>query len=220
MSTQSWMQQFHPSDPYAGFPADKYPLDLQGWGLSPIFEAVIDQLRPKTIIEVGTWKGASAIHMAGLMDQYKCQGEIVCVDTWLGGFESWVGDQQASKLPKSFGRHVLYEQFLANVIHRGQTKRIVPLPSDSVTAAKVVTAKAMPADAIYIDAGHTYEHVMADLRAWWPALRPGGVMFGDDYHVQWVGVIRAVHDFADEHRLSIRTDFPDKWYMQKTTKSS
>ena len=31
-------------------------------------------------------------------------------------------------------------------------------------------------DCIYIDAGHTYEHVYRDLRLWWPKLRPGGLL--------------------------------------------
>ena len=31
------------------------------------------------------------------------------------------------------------------------------------------------------DALHTYEAVLADLRAWWPRLRRGGLLSGDDY---------------------------------------
>ena len=36
-------------------------------------------------------------------------------------------------------------------------------------------------DWIYVDALHTYKAVLADVRAWWPKLRPGGLMSGDDY---------------------------------------
>ena len=75
-------------------------------------------------------------------------------------------------------------------------------------------------DWLYIDALHTYEAVLADLRAWWPKLRKGGLMSGDDYGDdrdtpfvsarRWAeyygkvaqlshwGTIRAVQAFADE----------------------
>mmetsp|Transcript_98930 Transcript_98930/g.317216 ORF Transcript_98930/g.317216 Transcript_98930/m.317216 type:complete len:335 (+) Transcript_98930:98-1102(+) len=33
---------------------------------------------------------------------------------------------------------------------------------------------------VYIDARHDYASVLADLRAWWPLLRRGGVLAGDD----------------------------------------
>merc|ERR1719174_1988363 len=36
-------------------------------------------------------------------------------------------------------------------------------------------------DWVYIDAGHTYEAVMADLNAWYPKVRLGGLISGDDY---------------------------------------
>ena len=37
-----WMQHIHAENPYAGFPADKFEMDLQGWGQhSPIFEHVV-----------------------------------------------------------------------------------------------------------------------------------------------------------------------------------
>ena len=36
-------------------------------------------------------------------------------------------------------------------------------------------------DWIYVDALHTHNAVLSDLRAWWPKLRPGGLLSGDDY---------------------------------------
>jgi len=48
-----------------------------------------------------------------------------------------------------------------------------------------LTAARMHADAtfdwIYVDAVHTYEGSLSDMRAWWPKLRPGGLFSGDDY---------------------------------------
>jgi hypothetical protein len=50
---------------------------------------------------------------------------------------------------------------------------------------------------IYIDADHSYGSVRADLEAWWPVLRPGGIMAGHDWN--WSGVERAVMEFAEAH---------------------
>ena len=43
-------------------------------------------------------------------------------------------------------------------------------------------------DAVLIDALHFEPHVSDDIRAWWPKLRRGGVMIGDDYGSYYPGV--------------------------------
>ncbi len=204
-------------DPYAGFNAGALPLDMQGWGSqSPIFESVIVTTKAALIIEVGSWKGSSAINMASLMKKHGIAGEIVCVDTWLGGEQLWLDPQGPNASPRRFGRPTVYEQFIANIIHSKHTDLITPLPVDSITAATVLSKKQVSADAIYIDASHDYDHVFADLQAWWPLLKTGGIFFGDDYHPMWDGVIRAVNTFAQQKGLPVFTDpFPDKWHIQK-----
>jgi len=50
---------------------------------------------------------------------------------------------------------------------------------------------------IHLDAGHDYDSVSSDLRAWWPLLSPGGLLVGDDYHTdgQFPGVRQGFDDF-------------------------
>ncbi len=218
---QSFRQAIHGGDPYAGFPVGEYKLDLQGFGTgefgseSPLFEAVISTFRPQRLIEVGSWKGASAVRMAAMMKKHGVAGEILCVDTRLGTAQTWLDRQGLNFIPMRFGRPVTYEQFLANVILSGQADTIVPFSVDSITAAEVIAAKGLKADAIYIDAGHDYDHVDADIKAWWPNLRPAGLMFGDDYHPVWEGLVRAVQQFAGANNLKLQTEYRDKWYFQK-----
>lgn len=50
---------------------------------------------------------------------------------------------------------------------------------------------------LYLDAGHSYEAVMADLRAWFPKVVDGGVIAGHDYLSPQYGVYDAVRDFTE-----------------------
>jgi predicted O-methyltransferase YrrM len=53
-------------------------------------------------------------------------------------------------------------------------------------------------DFVLLDASHTYEDVKADIQAWLPKIKSGGILAGDDYHVSWPGVINAVNEmFTD-----------------------
>lgn len=61
-------------------------------------------------------------------------------------------------------------------IGRGQV-RILRLTSEE--AAGQVADESL--DWAYIDGDHTYKGVATDLRAWWPKLRSGGLLMGDDY---------------------------------------
>lgn len=69
-------------------------------------------------------------------------------------------------------------------------------------------------DFVYLDARHDYEGVKEDLHAWWPKLKPGGVMAGHDFvedgtnSAGLFGVQHAVWEFTREKQkefLSIST---------------
>jgi cephalosporin hydroxylase len=53
------------------------------------------------------------------------------------------------------------------------------------------------ADFVFIDAGHSYQAVLADIDAWQPKVRPGGWLGGHDHHPKFPGVIRAVGERFD-----------------------
>jgi hypothetical protein len=65
-------------------------------------------------------------------------------------------------------------------------------------------------DWIYIDSSHAYGVTAAELRAYAPKLKPGGIMAGHDYSMgNWVkgfryGVIEAVHEFCVEYDWELR----------------
>jgi hypothetical protein len=75
------------------------------------------------------------------------------------------------------------------------------LQGDSVAKAKYIVNGSL--DFAFVDDDHTYEGVLRSLRAWWPKLRTGGLLCGDDMGhrrdtVGLFGVTKAVNEFAAE----------------------
>lgn len=168
-------------DPYLGF--NPIELDAQGWGSdSSTFVEVIEKYNPKVIVEVGSWKGCSAIHMANICKSLYGNNdfEIVCVDTFLGSVEHW--DRSSVNINYLHGRPYIYEQFLSNIIHFNHTDVVTPLPIDSHNAYQVLAHYEVVADLVYIDAGHDYDAVKRDLSDYINLLREGGVLLVDDMH--------------------------------------
>jgi len=194
---------FQTHNPFEGIEIEGRQIEMYGWYYDhPIFRQIISQLKPTRIIEVGSLYGASAIHMAKLTKEFGLSAEILCVDTFLGSPEYW--DEPTVhhlKLRSGFPR--FYEQFMVNVIKSGMQDVITPFPQVSTLAAQVLRTKKITADVIYIDAAHTYRELLADLRAFWPLLRPDGIMFGDDFDPIWPGVIRAVHEWAEQEGINV-----------------
>ena len=168
-------------DPYADFTPIEY--DLQGWAsTSPCFEDSIRELKPKVIVEVGTWKGASAIHMAKTCKKYYDNFEIICIDTFLASVEHWTKiDPNLPTTMLKNGRPLIYDTFLTNVVKEGFTKNITPFPIDSINGGLVLKALGVQADLVYIDAGHEYQSVLMDLLLYKDIVRPGGHLLGDDW---------------------------------------
>jgi hypothetical protein len=211
----------HAGDPYDGFPYWDYPQDLQGWqSRSTVFEELIEQLRPQLIIEIGTWKGASAAYMCELMARHGIPGAIVCVDTWLGGERLWqhADDPAHGELRRfmRFGRPVeLYHQFLANVMYSGFRDRIVPFPNTSANAARWLRDRGVTAQLVYLDGSHHERDVYHDLVDYWDLLEPGGALAGDDWSEAYPGVERAVTRFAGEAGCAIEHRSDMKWFLRK-----
>ena len=171
-------------DPLAN-PTQDRPPDFQGWNSwhEYLFNAILNH-RPGVVVEVGVWKGCSALTMARALHNLDCDGVVVAVDTWLGSSEHW---------PVSG----LYEQFLANICAEGLRDYVLPLRLDSASACHVLYGHDVRPAIVHLDAGHDYLSVTTDLMRWWSLLLPGGTMIADDYNSSaWPEVMRAVDEFV------------------------
>ncbi len=172
------------------------PADLDGWnGNSPAFAKLINKIRPKSIIEIGTWKGQSAINMGRQVKELGLDCKIYCVDTFLGALEFLGGGDPRFNLMRRHGYPQVYYQFLSNVVHAGLQDTIVPFPNTSLIAARYFKRHNITANLIYVDGSHDEADVEADLNAYRPLLTAGGVMFGDDYNDS--GVERAIRRYTN-----------------------
>jgi hypothetical protein len=206
---QMLLEYLFEGDPYAGFPADDYPLNYDSPGFSLPWRLLshVAEIKPSRIIEVGTWKGNSAFFMADKMTEAGAPFEMVCVDTWLGSREMWVAGERKGRwetLKLKHGYPTLFYQFLSNVIHKGYQKSIIPFPNTSYVAYEVLKQLNYTAQFIYIDANHDYADVYNDITHYWDLVEPGGMLCGDDYG--WTGVHRAVTQFAAEKGCDVKVD--------------
>ena len=71
-----------------------------------------------------------------------------------------------------------YASCIETVKKAGQRASVLRL--DSCIAASTFDDKSL--DVVYIDAEHTYEAVLRDIKAWAPKVKPGGLLCGHDYY--------------------------------------
>jgi predicted O-methyltransferase YrrM len=153
--------------------------------------ALVDQHRPRVCVELGTWLGASAIPVARLIRRWG--GTLTCVDTWAGDVHE---PSQPAATPPWMLLSCARNMIEAGV---GATVRLIP-----ATTREVAQSWTDPIDYLYIDADHAYESVAADLRAWAPFVKPGGLILGDDYgNDLYPGVKTAWDEFEQTHGLNL-----------------
>lgn len=197
-----------------------FKVDLQGWGSEhPIFNEAIRASKPSVIIEVGSWKGASAHNMLTICNAVGLETDIICVDTWLGSNDTlWLDPVYRSALRLKNGYPTIFWQFIFNMIATGMIDHVFPLPMTSSAASHLLKRVNLQADLIYIDAGHEHDEVYQDLSSYYNLLKPGGIMVCDDYLLEWPGVVSAINKFIAEKRLPV-TAFQAKCAFAKPSES-
>ena len=149
-----------------------------------LYEYVTDKYpEGSTFVEVGSWKGKSSAFMAvEIANSGKCIN-FFCVDTWEGSAEH-TAEQ----------KNDLYYTFLYNMKDLKHLYSSYKMPS--VDAALLFNNESL--EFVFIDASHEYEDVLANIKAWLPKIKKGGMIAGHDYSETWPGVCRAVKESFED----------------------
>lgn len=198
----------HSISPYKNFVPSKYGVKgakVTNWGLDKdVFDAVLQIVKPKLHIEVGSWKGSSVIYVANKMRELHAEGEclmLVSVDTWLGTTHAWHNEDMENPIDGNDlhlrnGYPSVYYQFLHNIMSAKVDDMVIPLPLPGTMGALYVEQKKARPDTVYLDGCHDEICVLQDIQGWFPLVRDGGYLMGDDYNRP--GVQNAVKRFCDD----------------------
>lgn len=138
-------------------------------------------------IEVGSFKGRSSIALSN-------SKRLLCVDRWNGKVICGEKPEGIDVLEEA------YQEFLKNI---EPYSNIQHLKGESVELADNFPNEC--ADVIFIDGGHDYEQVKADIKAYWPKLGKGARMIFHDYAYTKFGVKKAVDEFVESQGAFIQS---------------
>ena len=168
-------------------------------------------IKPNAVcVEVGVWKGDLSRQII-----QKPISKLYLVDPWksINDVEGRLHNTEQKNLDKIYRivrRRFSFDKKI-EIIRKFSTEAMLDIQDDSV-------------DWIYIDGNHSYEFVKEDLNGWWPKLRSGGFLCGDDYidgkhqiEVLKFGVVQAVDEFKEERAGEIiHSEFiKDQFVFQK-----
>ncbi len=163
---------------------------VDGWfAFREAYDRILARLpreTPSTFVELGTWVGRSTAYLGVEIVNSKKPITLVAVDHFQGSAEI-DHTRRAGAVSTS---EAAFRANLAPVAN-ALGDRFCVLVSDSAGAAAQFADGSV--DAVWVDAAHSYEPVKADLEAWWPKVKPLGLMGGDDY-VKCAGVTQAVNE--------------------------
>lgn len=162
--------------------------EVEGW-MSPaqgrrLWDAAAAVRRWGTIVEIGSYRGKSAVVLASAADPTV---RVIAVDPHAGN------DRGPRQIHGAAGEgQADHEAFLANLARFDVGDRVEHVRRFSSAAwAEVLDDESGPIDVLYIDGAHRFGPARDDLVRWGAAIRPGGTMLVHDAYSS-VGVTLAL----------------------------
>lgn len=153
----------------------------------------------RTGAEIGVWEGHFSRRLCVGIPGLK----LLCVDPW-----QWSPDYAADRKNDQARLDRAYRTAVETL--RGFDCTIAKC--SSLVAADQVPDRSL--DFVYIDANHAADHVAADLQAWAPKVRVGGIVAGHDYVTRsdkpWLQVKPVVDAYVRAHHISLHVLAADK----------
>lgn len=136
--------------------------------------------------------------------------------------DSWATSDEESDYAKSGDFHAGLTQKQQDAYH-DSTLNSVGFAQDRAKVIRKPSAEAAhdvpnhSLDFVFIDADHSYEGCKADILAWQPKVRPGGLVSGHDYKntdYPCFGVDKAVDEFCSAHNLQLELGENFTWFAR------
>jgi predicted O-methyltransferase YrrM len=182
---------------------DHFYHEIEGWFDFPdLYSSVVERLSDGAhVVEVGAWLGKSTAYLAV---EILNSGKAIRFDVvdWFQGSPEC--DAVGATVPD---QRAHFDANLAPVRHIIRDVHAEP----SVEAAKRYRDGSL--DFVFIDAAHATDSALADLEAWWPKLRPGGMLAGHD--ADWPSVQAAVMPWAWKSGVGINLASVRCWWARK-----
>jgi hypothetical protein len=141
-------------------------------------------------VEVGAWQGQSLSYAVVESLKKEKNVEFYCVDIWTL-LDRHITDEITNDQD-------LYNTFIKNIEPIKDYINIIK--ESSATASRHFQDNSL--DFVMIDADHSYEAVKKDMEVWWPKVKPGGMMVGDDMRKHYPGVKQACWEFVNKHNIT------------------
>ncbi len=172
-------------------------------------------VKPKQMIEIGSWYGDSAFAFLESSFGLGRRLEILCIDTWLGSLEHWNNSFPNSNWNKdslliSDGEPKIFDEFLKRKNQSSFKEQIYVLRCPSSHAECEISKNWADADLAYIDGSHESVDVKNDLTLL-SKVNPKIVLSGDDF--DWTIIRFAVLKFALRYRYTIMVNKFGKTYV-------
>ena len=182
-----------------------------------LFEKILDKISipVRFVVEVGSFQGKSSINMIKTLIRRKKNEEslmLLCIDTWLGSYEHWIDNEQRQLMTMKYGRPIIYEQFLANIILNNLTNNVLPFSTTSIMGGRFLLEKKIFPQMIYLDSSHVQDETFFELQLYWLILQRNGLIFGDDW--SWKSVRCDVTRFVQQIQAKLIV-ISNIWIIQK-----
>ena len=143
-----------------------------------IWTQILNQTKPKKILEIGSYEGASTCFLIDTLSLYHDSFEIHAIDTWDGGIEHKEMKINMKLVEERFKKNT------SNAIKKS-TKAIelITYKKKSINALSelITNQKSNYFDFIYIDGSHMASDVLSDAILSFELLKINGMMGFDDY---------------------------------------
>lgn len=144
------------------------------------------------LIEVGSFNGRS---LASISETIKNKNlKVWAIDLW----ETWSFGFLGSGKYKEADGWIDKENMLLKFCKTMMAFDLDPLVLCSTSERVGKSFANLCPHMVFIDADHSYEGCMKDIKTWWPLLPNGGILAGHDYDekgISWQGVYLAVNEF-------------------------